>query len=267
MSQLNALLISNIENTLPVNFYFPLNYQDKNTITDLLIISNLFKNCGKGSIQHNNKLFYYRTYIPNLTGEQESESMSNTYSDYFIYSLDCNKKQLFLLFYCDLNYSKKSLDNLANELFEILDKGAFDGNQLKNNSREQINNLFERYQKKSPKFEDTNLLENIGEKSDEEILELNIEKNRNHRKKRFDTRIIETKIPKTKTFGEVSVDIDDITSIKDSMTHTSSSMMFKQNIKDYENTNINKEVQKMQKLNLILFFLLFIVMIIVIVFI
>ena len=98
MSRLNALLISSIEYALPINVYFPSNYQDKNSITDLLIISNNFKNCGKGSIQHNNKIFYYRTYIPNLLGEQESESFSNSYSDYFIFSLDCNKNQFFYYF-------------------------------------------------------------------------------------------------------------------------------------------------------------------------
>ena len=265
MSQLNALLISSIEYALPINIYFPSNYKDKSSITDLLIISNHFKNCGKGSIQHNNKLFYYRTYIPNLSGEQESESLSNSYSDYFIFSLDCNKNKFFLLFYCDHNYSKKYLDNLTNEIFEILDKGAFDGNQLKNNSREQINNLFERYQKQSPKFEENNLLENIGDNANEEKLEINIKNKKNHKKRRFDTRMITTKIPKTKAFGDVSVDIDDITSIKDNMTQTSSSMMFKQNIIDYENTNIYKEVKKIQMINLISFFLLFIAMIIILV--
>jgi len=267
MSQLNALLISSIDYSLPINLYFPSNYQDKKSITDLLIISNHFKNCGKGSIQHNNKLFYYRTYIPNVPGEQENESISNSYSDYFIFSLDCNKNKYFLLFYCDLNYSKISLDKLTNEIFEILDKGAFDGNQLKNNSREQINNLFEKYQKQSPKFGENNLLENIGDNLSEEILEIDIGSKKNHKKRRFDTRMVEAKIPKTKTFGDVSVDIDDITSIKDSLTHTSSSMMFKQNIIDYENTNLNKEVKKMQIINLILFFLLFIVMIIILIFI
>ena len=146
-----------------------------------------------------------------------------------------------------------------------MDKGAFDGNQLKNNSREQINNLFENYQKQSPKFEENNPLENVGDNISEEKLEINIKRKKTHKKRRFDTRMIATKIPKTKTFGDVSVDIDDITSIKDSMTHTSSSMMFKQNIIDYENTNINKEVKKIQIFNLISFFLLFIAMIIILV--
>jgi hypothetical protein len=265
MSQLNALLISSIEYSLPINLYFPSNYQDKSSINDLLIISNHFKNCGKGIIQHNNKLFYYRTYIPNYSGEQESESHSNSFSDYINITLDCSKNQFFLLFYCDLNYSQKYLDKLTNEIFEILDNGAFDVNQLKNNCKEQINNLFKRYQRLSPKFIENNLLENIEESENEEQLELNIENKKKHKKRRFDNRVIETKIPKTKAFGEVSVDIDDITSIKDSMTHTSSSMMFKQNIIDYENTYINKEVKKIQTINLISFFLLFIVMIIILV--
>ena len=146
-----------------------------------------------------------------------------------------------------------------------MDNGAFDVNQLKNNCKEQINNLFKRYQRLSPKFIENNLLENIEENENEEQLELNIENKKKHKKRRFDNRMIVKTIPKTKAFGEVTVDIDDITSIKDSMTHTSSSMMFKQNIIDYENTNIYKEVKKIQMINLISFFLLFIAMIIILV--
>lgn len=139
MSGLNALLMTSIQDYLPLTQYFPLIYDDNKSITELLIIAKHFKNCGKGIIQHKNKLFYYKTYIPNIPNikdnnnnskNKSNSSLSQSYSDYFIYSLDCNKKRFFLLFYCDLNYKQKDIDNLVDEIFEILDKGAFEGHKL-----------------------------------------------------------------------------------------------------------------------------------------
>ena len=68
MSVINALLITSAQDEFPVIQYFPLNYDDKKSIIELLTIAKYFKNCGKGFLQHKNKLFYYKTYIPNSPG-------------------------------------------------------------------------------------------------------------------------------------------------------------------------------------------------------
>ena len=94
MSGLNSLLITGIDDVIPFTKFFPLNYENKNALTELLILSKSFKNCGKGSLQNKNKIFYYRTYIPTLVQEDNS-SVSQSFSDYYIYSYDCNKKKFF----------------------------------------------------------------------------------------------------------------------------------------------------------------------------
>jgi hypothetical protein len=246
MSVINALLITSSQDELPVIQYFPLNYEDKKSITELLTISKYFKNCGKGFLQHNNKLFYYKTYIPNLPGLRDNNSnksnnsgLSQSFSDYFIYSLDCNKKKFFFLYFCELNCEKKIIDDLTNEIFDIFDKGAFDEHKLKISAINEINNIFEKYQKISSNFEVGYAFNNI---NNDQI---------NYRKKRLDSRMIIPKMKKTKTSGEISKDIEDFTSIKD--TNTNFSLMFRYNIID-ENSFIykNKDYKKIKIWNIII---------------
>lgn len=264
MSQLKALLMTSIQDILPLTQYFPLNYNDNKSIADLLLISKILKNCGKGCFQYSNKLFYYKTYFPNLSEYKENtnSSLSQSNSDYFIYSLDCNKKNFFFLFYCDLNYKQEIIDDLANEIFEIFDKGAFDGHQLKQTSRDEINRIFEGYQKLYPKFEKHNLLniiENLDERNND-----NFKKNKNNnRKKRFDSRIVLPQMGKSKNFQEVSADIDDITSIKNNDTNLS--MMFRYNINENDFIYKEKEYKKIKIWNIVLCFLLLLVTIVIII--
>lgn len=244
MSVINALLITSAQDELPIIQYFPLNYDDKKSITELLTIAKYFKNCGKGFLQHKNKLFYYKTYIPNLPGlndinsnKSSNSGLSQSFSEYFIYSLDCNNKKFFFLYFCDLNCKKKIIDDLTNEIFDIFDKGAFDEHKLKISATNEINNIFEKYQKLSSNFE--------------VIDALSINNNQiNYRKKRLDSRMIIPKMKKTKTSGEISKDIEDFTSIKD--TNTNFSLMFRYNIID-ENSFIykNKDYKKIKIWNII----------------
>ena len=245
MSVINALLITSAQDELPIIQYFPLNYDDRKSITELLTIAKYFKNCGKGFLQHKNKLFYYKTYIPNLPGLKDKNSikssnsgLSQSFSDYFIYSLDCNKKTFFFLYFCDINCQKKIIDDLTNEIFDIFDKGAFDEHKLKISAINEINNIFEKYQKLSSNIEVTNTLNNI---NNDQI---------NYRRKRLDTRMIIPKMKKTKTSGEISKDIEDFTSIKE--TNTNFSLMFRNNIDD-ENYLIykNKDYKKIKIWNII----------------
>ena len=269
MSGLKALLMTSDQDYLPLTQYFPLNYDDNKSITELLIIAKHYKNCGKGIIEYKNKLFYYKTYIPNLGNikdnnnnsynkNKSNSSLSQSYSDYFVYSLDCNKKKFFLLFFCDLDYKQKDIDNLANNIFEILDRGAFEGHKLKRTSRDKINYIFEGYQNLSNNFENKiiiNNIENINSFTNENSIE---SKNILIRKKRIDSRIVVMKLTKTKTLGEVSADIDDITSIKENDTNFS--YMFKNAFNEEILYNNKKDFKKIKLWSIIYCFILLLIM-------
>ena len=72
MSGLDSLLLTGIDDEFPLTKFFPLNYKNQNALTELLILTKSFKNCGKGSLQNKNKIFYYRTYIPNLPVKEDN---------------------------------------------------------------------------------------------------------------------------------------------------------------------------------------------------
>lgn len=260
MSELKALLMTSVLDSIPLTQYFPLNYHDNKSITELLIIAKYLNNCGKGILEHNNKLYYYRTYVPLPLPDgkdNQTDSLSQSYSDYFIYSLDCNKKKFFFLIYCGLNYKQKDIDNLTNDIFEIFDKGAFDGHELKKTSRDEINLIFENYQKLSLKIENNQILNN-----NQYFINYNNKTNSNNStpKKRIDSRIIIPKIKKnSKTFGEVSADIDDFTSINN--TNSNISLMFRYDFNNETFLRENKEMKKIKYLNLLFFFILLLIMI------
>jgi len=257
MSQLRALLITSMQDTLPVSQYFPLNLNDNRIITELLIIAKHLKKCGKGCFQLNNGLFYYKTYIPNLVDAKEGNSsenlsMSKSFSDYFIYSFDCNKKSFFLLYYCEKDYKQQDIDNLTNDIFEILDGGAFEGHKLKQTSRDAINKIFTDYQKKKPRFKAHNLLSNVEESSinNSKIKEDKLNRNKTP-KKRCDSRFIGTMAIRTKTGADVSEDIDEITSMKNFDSNFSS--MFKYSFNDETYNYKSKDLRKIKIWNLISF--------------
>jgi hypothetical protein len=270
MSGLEALLLTGIDDELPLNKFFPYDYNDHKTITELLIISEYFKNCGKGSLQHKNKIFYYRTYIPTIP-KPEGISLSNeSFSDYFIYSYDCNRKKFLLLFLCDLNYKQKNIDLLSHEVFDVLDNNAFEKHDIKQESCNKINILFEKYKKKEPNLSKNNSLKElntINDSSDSINISSNDEKTKKNNisfKKRIDSRMILPKVKKSKS-DSVSVDIDDLTTVRESDTDLSK--MFKQTYdKDLFLPQINK--WKTIKLwNIFLCLILFVIMLIVVYFI
>ncbi len=235
MSGLEILLMTGIDDEFPFTKFFPLDYSDKKILAELLIIAENFKHCGKGRLQHQNKIFYYRTYTPTLpNNDNNSKSDSNnSLSDFYVYSYDCSKKKFFFIFSCDLNYKPKDIDNFTDEIFEILDKGAFDGHELKRDVTYQINNLFEKYKKLFPNLSPYNQLTefNIINNSMDSISDNNsigsIKKKYSITKKRIDPRMNIIKLKK-ETSNNISVDIDDLTTIKEDDTDLS--IMFKQNL-------------------------------------
>lgn len=271
MSGLNSLLMTGIDDEFPLIKFFPLNLNDKNILTELLIISNSYKKCGKGSLQSKNKIFYYRTYIPSLPQTNENNSsISQSFSDFYIYSYDCSKKKFFLIYYCDLNYNSKNIDNLTNKIFEILDQGAFEGHELKRESCNQINEIFEQSQKlvPKPKLSKNNQLDDINNINDspDSINNVSFEENRNRisnlMKKRLDTRIIFPKNKVKSSNSNISVDIDDLTSIKDSDTDLS--MMFKNNLDNDYYSPQNNERKKIRYVNIGFYSILIVIIIIII---
>ena len=267
MSGLEALLITSIDDEIPLNKFFPFDYSEQNSLTELMIISKYFKQCGKGSLQHKNKIFYYRTYIPALS-KADSNSISNeSFSDYFVYSYDCHKKRYFIIYLCDLKYKIKNIDNLTNDIFAVLDNKAFEGHEIKSESCNQINSLFIEYKKLEPNLGKINQLTELNsiDNSDDSInnksnnsSSLNdntINKKLNKSKKRIDSRMVLPKIKKTAT---VSADIDDITTVKESETDLS--VMFKNNFdKDLYIPQV-KKWKSIKIINILLCLGLFIIM-------
>ena len=270
MSGLEALLISSIDDEIPINKFFPTNYSDHKNLTELLIISKYFNKCGKGCLYHKNKIFYYRTYIPALH-KQNQNSHSESFSDYFIYSYDCQGKKFFLLFLCNLSYKVKNIDNLTIKIFEILDNNAFEDHKIKNESFIKISNVFEQYKKLESNLSEYNQLReiNITNDSSDSINSSNSSVNSKRQKvnvlkKRIDTRMVLSKTKKDKSdIG--SIDLDDLTTVKESDTDLS--LKFKQ---DFDKELFLPQIRmwKIIKIvNIVLCIILFIIMLIVIIYI
>ena len=135
---LEAFLLTWVDETFPITKIFPQFYSNKKNLAELLIITKSFIDCGKGSLQHKNKIFYYRTYLQSRDDDSNSNEIITS-------SSVLNIKKVFLLFSCDVNYKKKDIDTLTKQIYEILDQGAFDSKDLKVDSSRKLNFLFEQY--------------------------------------------------------------------------------------------------------------------------
>lgn len=270
MSGLEALLITSIEDDIPFTKFFPTDYDNQSNLTELLIVAEFFKKCGKGSLQHKNRIFYYRTYIPAFP-KQDSNSVSNeSYSDFFIYSYDTNRKKFFFLYLCDSNYKIKNINDLTNGIFEILDNNAFEGHEIKAEACHKINTLFYQFKNLQPKLGKLNDLYIINDSgfplndsstSGNKSQSSNKSNKSNKIIKRIDTRMVLPKVKKEKS--GVSVDIDDLT-MKESETDLS--IMFKNDFdEDLYLPQINKW-KTIKLVNIILCFLFFLVMLLLIIF-
>ena len=270
MSRLEALLLTSIDDEIPLTKIYPLEYSNYNIIVELKIIAENFKNCGKGSLQHKNRIFYYRTYIPTLPKGDGNSVSNESFSDYFIYSYDCKKKKFFLLILCDLKYKLQNVDNLTISIFDILDN-AFEGHELKQESSHKINTLFLQYKKLQLNLGEYVQLKDIVDiKNDDSINSINSlnknplnEGNKSNKeskaKKRLDSRMIFPKVKKSNS-SAISVDIDDLTSVKESDTELS--IMFKRNFElDFELPEVNKW-KKIKFLNIILCSVLLVIIVI-----
>ena len=142
MPRLEAFLLTWVDDSFPITKIFPQGYSNKKNLAELLIITKSLLQCGKGSLQHKNKLFYYRTYIPALIVGEESLSKKSSFTDFFASSFNSANKKVFIIFLCDINYKKKNIDSLTKKIYEILDEGAFEKQYLKKESTRRINFLY-----------------------------------------------------------------------------------------------------------------------------
>ena len=268
MPILEAFLLTWVDELIPITKVFPQGYSNKKNLAELLIITKSYLQCGKGSIQHKNKFFYYRTYIPTLISNEESISKKSV-TDFFDSSNNSENKKVFILFLCDNNYKKKDIDSLTKKICEILDEGAFDKQDLKKDYTRKINFLYEQYQNleaNSGQYIQMNEI-NINNNSINEI-NTNDNKNKNNSSDSTEkdiminqnttnnSRIIWSKANKSKSqMG--SIDINDLTTIKESDSDLS--IIFKQSLDENLNITQMKKMKTIKKLNIILCSVLFVI--------
>ena len=266
---LEAFLLTWIDNLIPITKCFPQYYSNKKNLAELLIITKSFLDCGKGSLQHKNKIFYYRTY---LQQGQNDDSNSNSNNEIITNSSNFNIKKVFILFLCDINYKKKYIDILTKKIYEILDEGAFENKDLKDDSLRKINFLFEQYQNIRINSEQLIPLKDL--KTNNNIID-NDTKNNNiinnsqdnnnyiETRKRTSSRIIWSKVNKNKASQLGSIDINDLTSIKESESDLS--IMLKQSLDQNLSFSKMKKMRSIKKINMILCIVLFIISLVLII--
>ena len=296
MPRLEAFLLTWVDDSFPITKIFPQGYSNKKNLAELLIITKSLLQCGKGSLQHKNKLFYYRTYIPALIVGEESLSKKSSFTDFFASSFNSANKKVFIIFLCDINYKKKNIDSLTKKIYEILDEGAFEKQDLKKESTRRINFLYEQYQNLSQnsdryiQLSDININEVIKSSNTNNDIIINDENNSfNNNKskkeslidisendniinpvnnldessKRNNSRIIWSKI-NTKSKSQIgSIDINDLTTIKESDSDLS--IIFKQSLNENLNFSQMKKMKSIKKVNIVLCSVLFVISLVLII--
>ena len=296
MPRLEAFLLTWVDDSFPITKIFPQGYSNKKNLAELLIITKSLLQCGKGSLQHKNKLFYYRTYIPALIVGEESLSKKSSFTDFFASSFNSANKKVFIIFLCDINYKKKNIDSLTKKIYEILDEGAFEKQDLKKESTRRINFLYEQYQNLSQnsdryiQLSDININEvikssntnndiiindennsfNNNKNKKESLIDIsendniiNPSNNLDESSKRNNSRIIWSKI-NTKSKSQIgSIDINDLTTIKESDSDLS--IIFKQSLDENLNLSQMKKMKAIKKINIILCSVLFLISLILII--
>ena len=272
---LEAFLLTWVDETFPITKIFPQGYSNKKILAELIIITKSLINCGKGSLQHKNKVFYYRTYIPTLVLGEESNSKKSISSDFFVYSFNSNNKKVFLLYLTDTNFNKKDIDSLTKKIYEILDEGAFEKHDIKKESARRINFLYDQYKnpetnsgcyiqlneikeiKTTTKEKNNNIIEeNKNDTSNSLSDNLINTNNLDDTKKGSSSGIMLSKINKSKSqLG--SIDINDLTTIKESESDLS--IIFKQSLDANLNFSQIKKMKSIKKINIILCSVLFVI--------
>ena len=126
MAEIKLFLLSSMnENEHSINQFFPLDFHDEASSSEVLKIKKIFKKCGDGCLQTKDYKYFYKTFITLMNSEQN----------------------LFLIFYCTNSYSEKNIDKLCEELFIILDEEPIEDGEFKNTTKNEINQLFLKFKR------------------------------------------------------------------------------------------------------------------------
>lgn len=247
MSGLKLLLMISAQDDFHFIHYFPQSYEQPYKVNELVLYTKFFKKCGKGCLISKDKIYFYKTYIPNM------ENNTNT-----------NKKRIFLFFYCDLTYNQKYIDEFTENIFDILELDAFSENTLKKKISKVINDLFEIYQNVEGKEEIyqeyvNNIMKNAREENNDSN-NTSIGSDNSFRRKRVDSRIFRKRENSLSSLRGSNILDENIEMVKINENDTDLTMMFKTNKYDYVYTKL-KIYKKLKIINIIIFGIIGLVMI------
>jgi hypothetical protein len=241
MSGLKVLLMTSAQDDFHFYHYFPQSYEQPYKVNELLLYSNYFKNCGKGCLISKDKIYFYKTFKPDMES-----------------NLNKNKKKIFLFFYCDSDYKQKYIDEFTNNIFELLELDVFDENNLKKKIADAINDLFDIYKNIENKEEIykeyvNNIMKNgkddINNGSNNSSMNIDFS---------FSKNIMDTKASRKRENSLMSIRnsnqnfVEDIEMVKINEFDTDLTMMFKTN--KYDNFFLKiKLYKKMKIINIVIF--------------
>ena len=143
MSDLKAIIITNLKNTPDFIQYFPINSGNEYK-NHLIAISNSIKTYGNGYLQNKNGVYYYKTF-----------------------TFQNSNMVLFCLIYFQLPYKRKYIEKLSEEIYEIIEnnKDKFSNGNIDNNISKIINKVYYKYcsiEKDDEEHEEENILKTVG---------------------------------------------------------------------------------------------------------
>ena len=248
MSELKLLLMISAQDDFQFIQYFPQSYEQPYKVNELLLYSKFFKKCGKGCLISKDKIYFYKTYVPNI------ENIPNN-----------NKKRIFLFFYCDLSYKQKYIDEFTENIYDLLDLDAFneENNTLKKKISKIINDLFEIYKNVNNKEEIyheyvNNLMRNAREDNSDSH-NSSMGSDSSFTRKRIDSRFFRKRENSLGSLRGSNL-LENIEMVKINENDTDLTMMFKTNKYDYVYKKL-KNFKKIKIINIIIFGIIGLVMI------
>ena len=245
MSGLKLLLMISTEDDFHFIHYFPQSYEQPYKVNELVLYTRFFKRCGKGCLISKDRIYFYKTYVPNI------ENNANN-----------NKKRIFLFFYCDLSYNQRYIDEFTENIFDLLDLNVFEENKLKKKISKIINDLFEIYQNVNNKEEIyheyvNNLMKNAREENNDNNISnssnasLLGSSDNSYTRKRVDSRIFRKRENSLGSLQGSNL-LENIEMVKINENDTDLAMIFKTNKYDYIYRKL-KNYKKLKIINIIIF--------------
>ena len=235
MSSLKVLLLISAQDDFHFIHYFPSSYEQPYKVNELILYTKFFKNCGKGALITKDNIYYYKTYIPNIEN-----------------NINSDKKKIFLFFYCESNYQQKYIDEFTDNIFDLfeLEQEIFEGNNMKKKISKIINELFDIYKSIINKEEIyKEYVNNIMKNAREESFGSNNSSSDNEvsfHRNRIDTRISGNSSNSLKSIRGSNL-LENIEMVKINEYDNDLAKMFKVNKYDY----ISKKIERYKKIKII----------------